>query len=100
MSYKPRLKEDYSNSVVSALMKKLEFKNIMQVPKLKKIIISRGVGDAVGDKKLIDHAVEELTLISGQKALPTLSKKDVASFKLRKGTPIGVKVTLRGNKSI
>ena len=79
-------------------MKKLEFKNIMQVPKLKKIIISRGVGDAVGDKKLIDHAVEELTLISGQKALPTLSKKDVASFKLRKGTPIGVKVTLRGNK--
>ena len=97
MSYKPRLKEDYSNSVVSALMKKLEFKNIMQVPKLKKIIISRGVGDAVGDKKLIDYAVEELTLISGQKALPTLSKKDVASFKLRKGTPIGVKVTLRGN---
>ena len=70
----------------------------MQVPKLSKIIISRGVGAAVGDKKLIDHAVEELTLISGQKALPTLSKKDVASFKLRKGTPIGVKVTLRGNK--
>ncbi|SUZ63299.1 uncharacterized protein METZ01_LOCUS16153 [marine metagenome] len=98
MSYKPRLKEDYSNSVVSALMKKLEYKNIMQVPKLSKIIISRGVGAAVGDKKLIDHAVEELTLISGQKALPTLSKKDVASFKLRKGTPIGVKVTLRGNK--
>jgi large subunit ribosomal protein L5 len=69
----------------------------MQVPKLNKIVISRGVGAAVGDKKLIDHAVEELTLISGQKALPTLSKKDVASFKLRKGTPIGVKVTLRGN---
>ena len=98
MSYKPRLKEDYSNSVASVLMKKLGYKNIMQVPKLNKIIISRGVGAAVGDKKLIDHAVEELTLISGQKALPTLSKKDVASFKLRKGTPIGVKVTLRGNK--
>ena len=97
MSYKPRLKEDYSNSVASVLMKKLGYKNIMQVPKLNKIIISRGVGAAVGDKKLIDHAVEELTLISGQKALPTLSKKDVASFKLRKGTPIGVKVTLRGN---
>jgi len=98
MSYKPRLKEDYSNSVASVLMKKLGYKNIMQIPKLNKIIISRGVGAAVGDKKLIDHAVEELTLISGQKALPTLSKKDVASFKLRKGTPIGVKVTLRGNK--
>jgi len=98
MSYKPRLKEDYSNSVVSTLMKKLEQKNIMQVPKLKKIVVSRGVGAAVGDKKLIDHSIEELTLITGQKALATLSKKDVASFKLRKGTPIGVKVTLRGNK--
>ncbi len=98
MSYKPRLKEDYSNSVVSTLMKKLGQKNIMQVPRLKKIVVSRGVGAAVGDKKLIDHSIEELTLITGQKALATLSKKDVASFKLRKGTPIGVKVTLRGNK--
>ena len=98
MSYKPRLKEDYSNSIASALMKKLELKNIMQVPKLKKIVISRGVGAAVSDKKLIDHAVEELTLISGQKAIATLSKKDVASFKLRKGTPIGAKVTLRGDR--
>ena len=98
MSYKPRLKEDYSNSIASALMEKLGHKNIMQVPKLKKIVISKGVGAAVADKKLIDHAIEELTLISGQKALATLSKKDVASFKLRKGTPIGVKVTLRGDK--
>jgi large subunit ribosomal protein L5 len=98
MSYIPKLKEDYSNSVVSTLMKKLGQKNIMQVPKLKKIVVSRGVGAAVGDKKLIDHSIEELTLITGQKALATLSKKDVASFKLRKGTPIGVKVTLRGNK--
>jgi|TARA_B100000902_G_scaffold386330_1_gene428860 large subunit ribosomal protein L5 len=98
MSYRPKLKEDYSNSVVSTLMKKLGQKNIMQVPKLKKIVVSRGVGAAVGDKKLIDHSIEELTLITGQKALATLSKKDVASFKLRKGTPIGVKVTLRGNK--
>ena len=70
----------------------------MQVPSLEKIIISRGVGAAVSDKKLIDHAVEELTLISGQKAIATLSKKDVASFKLRKGTPIGAKVTLRGDR--
>ena len=98
MSYRPRLKEDYSNTVVSTLMKKLGQKNIMQVPRLKKIVVSRGVGAAVGDKKLIDHSIEELTLITGQKALATLSKKDVASFKLRKGTPIGVKVTLRGNK--
>ena len=70
----------------------------MQVPTLDKIVISRGVGAAVSDKKLIDHAVEELTLISGQKAIATLSKKDVASFKLRKGTPIGAKVTLRGDR--
>ena len=70
----------------------------MQVPTLDKIVISRGVGAAVSDKKLIDYAVEELTLISGQKAVATLSKKDVASFKLRKGTPIGAKVTLRGDR--
>ena len=70
----------------------------MQVPSLDKIVISRGVGAAVSDKKLIDHAVEELTLISGQKAIATLSKKDVASFKLRKGTAIGAKVTLRGDR--
>ena len=98
MSYKPRLKEDYHNSVTSILMKKLGHNNIMQVPKLKKIVISKGVGAAVADKKLIDHAIDELTLITGQRALATLSKKDVASFKLRKGTPIGVKVTLRGDK--
>jgi large subunit ribosomal protein L5 len=70
----------------------------MQVPKLKKIVISKGVGAAVSDKKLIDHAVDELTMISGQKAVATLSKKDVASFKLRKGMPIGVRVTLRGEQ--
>ena len=70
----------------------------MQVPSLEKIVISRGVGAAVSDKKLVDHAVEELTLISGQKAIATLSKKDVASFKLRKGFPIGAKVTLRGDR--
>jgi len=70
----------------------------MQVPKLEKIILSRGVGAAVADKKLIDHAVDELTLITGQKAISTLSKKDVAAFKLRKGMPIGAKVTLRGER--
>ena len=70
----------------------------MQVPKLKKIVISKGVGAAVADKKIIDHAVEELTLISGQKAVATKSKKDISGFKLRKGMPIGAKVTLRGDR--
>ena len=72
--------------------------NIMQVPKLKKIVISKGVGAAVADKKVIDHALEVLTLISGQKAVPTKSKKDISAFKLRKGMPIGAKVTLRGDR--
>ena len=98
MSYSPRLKDDYSKKIIKDLQGKLELKNVMQVPSLDKIVISRGVGAAVSDKKLIDHAVEELTLISGQKAVATLSKKDVASFKLRKGTPIGAKVTLRGDR--
>ena len=98
MSNTPRLKENYSNKIVKELKDKLGLTNIMQVPSLDKIVISRGVGAAVSDKKLIDHAVEELTLISGQKAIATLSKKDVASFKLRKGTAIGAKVTLRGDR--
>ena len=98
MSNTPRLKEEYSSKIVNELKDKLDLTNIMQVPSLEKIIISRGVGAAVSDKKLVDHAVEELTLISGQKAIATLSKKDVASFKLRKGTPIGAKVTLRGDR--
>ena len=98
MSYSPRLKDDYSKKIIKDLQGKLELKNVMQVPTLDKIVISRGVGAAVSDKKLIDHAVEELTVISGQKAVATLSKKDVASFKLRKGTPIGAKVTLRGDR--
>ena len=98
MNYTPRLKEDYSSKIVNKLKDKLQLDNIMQVPVLEKIVISRGVGAAVSDKKLVDHAVDELTLISGQKAIATLSKKDVASFKLRKGTPIGAKVTLRGER--
>ena len=72
--------------------------NIMQVPKLKKIVISKGVGAAVADKKLIDHALDEISLISGQKAIATMSKKDISNFKLRKGMPVGVKVTLRGDR--
>ena len=98
MSYSPRLKDDYSNKIIKDLQASLDLKNVMQVPSLEKIVISKGVGAAVSDKKLIDHAIEELTLISGQKAIATLSKKDVASFKLRKGTPIGAKVTLRGDR--
>lgn len=97
MAYKPRLKEDFKNNLYKSIMDVHDLKNVMQVPSLKKIVISKGVGAAVNDKKLIEHAVEELTLISGQKAVPTMSKKDVSSFKLRKGMPIGVKVTLRGD---
>ncbi|MBT8265301.1 MAG: 50S ribosomal protein L5 [Bacteroidia bacterium] len=98
MAYIPRLKQEYKDKVVSALTEEFGYKNIMQVPKLEKIVVSRGVGEAVADKKLIDHAVEEISNITGQKAVATLSKKDVASFKLRKGMPIGVKVTLRGER--
>jgi large subunit ribosomal protein L5 len=98
MAYIPRLKQEYKDKVVTTLTEEFGYKNIMQVPKLKKIVISKGVGAAVADKKLIDHAIDELTKISGQKAVATLSKKDVASFKLRKGMPIGVRVTLRGEQ--
>lgn len=98
MAYVPRLKQEYKDKVVSALTEEFGYKNVMQVPKLKKIVISKGVGAAVADKKLIDHAIDELTKISGQRAVSTLSKKDVASFKLRKGMPIGVRVTLRGEQ--
>ena len=97
-NYIPRLKDDFKNKVSKLLMEEFNYKNTMQVPRVLKIILSRGVGAAVADKKLVDQAVDELTLISGQKAVPTVSKKDVASFKLRKGMPIGSKVTLRGDK--
>ncbi len=98
MEYKPRLKNEYNGKIISNMKKEFGYENVMQVPKLKKIVVSKGVGAAVADKKLIDHAVEEITTITGQKAIPTISKKDVASFKLRKGMPIGVKVTLRGDR--
>ena len=98
MNYQDRIKKDYLDIVMNSLSEEFGYKNLMQVPKLSKIVLSRGVGAAVADKKLVDYAVDELTIITGQKAVPTLSKKDVASFKLRKGMPIGAKVTLRGNK--
>jgi large subunit ribosomal protein L5 len=98
MSYQPRLKQEFNDRIVSALTEEFGYKNTMQVPNLEKIVLSRGVGAAVSDKKLIDYAVDELTTITGQKAVSTISKKDVASFKLRKGMPIGAKVTLRGER--
>ena len=98
MSYIPRLKKEYKQTVTNRIMESHGLVNIMQVPKLIKIVISKGVGAAVADKKIIDHAVEELTLISGQKAVATKSKKDISAFKLRKGMPIGAKVTLRGDR--
>jgi large subunit ribosomal protein L5 len=98
MSYVPRLKQEYKDRVIASLTEEFGYKNVMQVPKLQKIVLSRGVGGAVADKKLIDYAVDELTMITGQKAVSTISKKDVATFKLRKGMPIGAKVTLRGER--
>ncbi|MDA0774677.1 MAG: 50S ribosomal protein L5 [Bacteroidetes bacterium] len=98
MSYQPRLKQEYKDRIMASLKEEFGYTSIMQVPKLEKIVLSRGVGAAVADKKLIDHAVDELTQITGQKAISTLSKKDVATFKLRKGMPIGAKVTLRGER--
>lgn len=96
--YTPRLATKYSKDVVPALMKKFAYKTVMQAPKLEKICINRGVNGAVTDKKLVDIAVEELNTITGQKAVPTVSKKDISNFKLRKGMPIGARVTLRGEK--
>jgi large subunit ribosomal protein L5 len=97
-TYEPRLKGKYSNEVIPALQKQFQYTSSMQVPKLKKICINQGVGDAVSDKKLIEAAVKEMTIITGQKAVPTYSTKDISNFKLRKGVAIGVRVTLRGDK--
>lgn len=96
--YTPRLVEKYRKEAVPALMKKFGYKTVMQAPKLQKICINRGVNGAVNDKKMIDVAIGELEQITGQKAVPTISKKDISNFKLRKGMPIGAKVTLRGEK--
>jgi large subunit ribosomal protein L5 len=98
MNYTPNLKLKYRSEIVRNLQNEFGYKSIMQVPKLQKICINQGVGAAVADKKLIDAAVAEMTLITGQKAIATRSRKDISNFKLRKGVPIGVKVTLRGDK--
>src|SRR6201988_14956 len=96
-TYIPRLKTKYQKDMIPALKVQFKFRSIMQVPKLEKICINQGVGDAVSDKKLIESAVKEMTTITGQKAVPTYSTKDISNFKLRKGVAIGVRVTLRGN---
>jgi large subunit ribosomal protein L5 len=97
MSYVPRLKSKYKEDIRTALKEKFQYKSVMQVPKLEKIAINQGVGGATTDKKLIDNAIKELTTITGQQAIPAKSKKDISNFKLRKGMPIGVRVTLRDN---
>ena len=98
MAYIPTLKTTYKEQIVPALMKEFGYKSIMQVPKLEKIVINEGVGEAVADKKLMEIAQEELTIIAGQKAVQTRSRKDISNFKLRKGMPVGVRVTLRGER--
>ena len=98
VKYTPRLVDKYKKEVVPALMKKFGYKSVMQAPKLEKICLNRGVNGAVTDKKLVETSVEELTLITGQRAVSTMSKKDISNFKLRKGIPIGARVTLRGEK--
>lgn len=94
----PRLIEKYRKEVVPALQKEFSYKSVMQVPKIQKIILNQGLGSAVSDKRVVETAVGELTIIAGQKAVPTKSKKDISNFKLRKGMPIGAKVTLRGER--
>lgn len=98
MNYVPRLREKYSQEIIAALMEQFGYKTVMQVPKLQKIVLNQGLGDAIADKKLIDAGIDEMTQISGQKAVATKSKKDISNFKLRKQMPIGVRVTLRGDR--
>ena len=98
MALEPRLYNKYKDDIVPALMKQFNYSTIMQVPRLEKIVLNRGVGDAVGDKKLIDSAVEEFSLISGQKPVVTIARKSISNFKLRDGMPIGCKVTLRQSR--
>ena len=98
MEYQPRLRKKYHEEIVPALTKKFGYKSVMQVPRLEKIAINQGIGAALADKKLIDAGISEMTAITGQKAVPTISKRDVSNFKLRKGSAIGVRVTLRSEK--
>ncbi|HCH43787.1 MAG TPA: 50S ribosomal protein L5, partial [Algoriphagus sp.] len=94
----PRMKQKYVNDIVPALKEKFQYSSVMQVPKLSKIVLNKGIGAAVADKKLVDQGVEELSLITGQRAVSTKAKTSVSNFKLREGMPIGAKVTLRGEK--
>lgn len=96
--YTPRLKETYRKSVIPALQEKFGYKNVMQVPSLTKICLNQGLGAAVADKKIVDQAVEEMSIIAGQRAVPTKSKKAISNFKLRENMPIGARVTLRGDQ--
>lgn len=98
MNYVPRLKEKYTKEIIPALTEKFQYKTVMQVPKLVKISLNQGLGDAIADKKLIDIGVDEMTQIAGQKAVATKSKKDISNFKLRRQMPVGVRVTLRGER--
>ena len=98
MDFRPNLRKKYSDEIIPNLQKEFGYKSVMQIPKLEKIIINQGVGKAVADKRLLDVAVKEVTAIAGQKAITTLSKKDISNFKLRKKMPIGVKVTLRRDR--
>ena len=94
----PRLKEKYVNEIVPQLKEKFQYSSVMEVPKVLKINVNKGIGAAVADKKLVDTGIDELTAITGQKAVPTIAKKSVSNFKLREGMPIGARVTLRGDK--
>jgi large subunit ribosomal protein L5 len=96
--YTPALKTKYKNEITPALMKQFNYKTVMQVPKLEKIVISQGLGQAIADKKILEMGLKEVTDIAGQKAVQTVSKKDISNFKLRKAMPIGVMVTLRKDK--
>ena len=98
MAYSARLKDKYIKEVVPALTAQFEYKSSMQVPKIVKICVNQGLGIAITDRKHIDNGINEMTMITGQKAVPTKSKKDISNFKLRKGNAIGVRVTLRGDK--
>lgn len=98
MSYAPRLRQKYQEEIAQNLMKRFEYSSTMQVPRIVKVCLNQGLGKATADKKLIDAAVDEMTLISGQKAVPTIATKDISNFKLRKGVAVGTKVTLRGDR--
>ncbi len=98
MSYIPRLQTQYAEEVIPSLTERFEYKSVMQVPRVTKICLNQGLGKAIADKKIVEYATDEMTRIAGQKAVQTISTKDVSNFKLRKGMPIGARVTLRRGK--